>query len=97
MLSYVWPKDRPDLRARVAISLGFLGGAKVRICFKKILQLFLVSKLLSVEHSQLLGLSLTYIIISFIEQKLYDTGRYFFLNQKSDSINLMEFTSNRNV
>lgn len=31
MLSYVWPKDRPDLRARVAISLGFLGGAKVRI------------------------------------------------------------------
>uniref|UniRef100_A0A8C4LFD2 Iron-sulfur clusters transporter ABCB7, mitochondrial n=1 Tax=Equus asinus TaxID=9793 RepID=A0A8C4LFD2_EQUAS len=28
MLSYVWPKDRPDLRARVAISLGFLGGAK---------------------------------------------------------------------
>ena len=30
MLSYVWPKDRPDLRARVAISLGFLGGAKVR-------------------------------------------------------------------
>ena len=24
MLSYVWPKDRPDLRARVAISLGFL-------------------------------------------------------------------------
>lgn len=35
MLSYVWPKDRPDLRARVAISLGFLGGAKVRICFVK--------------------------------------------------------------
>lgn len=30
MLSYVWPEDRPDLRARVAISLGFLGGAKVR-------------------------------------------------------------------
>ncbi|XP_004685650.1 PREDICTED: ATP-binding cassette sub-family B member 7, mitochondrial isoform X1 [Condylura cristata] len=28
MLSYVWPKDRPDLRARVAISLGFLGSAK---------------------------------------------------------------------
>ncbi|XP_024411045.1 iron-sulfur clusters transporter ABCB7, mitochondrial [Desmodus rotundus] len=28
MLSYVWPKDRPDLRARVAISLGFLGCAK---------------------------------------------------------------------
>ncbi|XP_054937665.1 iron-sulfur clusters transporter ABCB7, mitochondrial isoform X2 [Physeter macrocephalus] len=28
MLSYVWPRDRPDLRARVAISLGFLGGAK---------------------------------------------------------------------
>lgn len=28
MFSYVWPKDRPDLRARVAISLGFLGGAK---------------------------------------------------------------------
>uniref|UniRef100_A0A8C0GEQ9 Iron-sulfur clusters transporter ABCB7, mitochondrial n=1 Tax=Chelonoidis abingdonii TaxID=106734 RepID=A0A8C0GEQ9_CHEAB len=28
MLSYVWPKDRPDLRARVAISLGFLAGAK---------------------------------------------------------------------
>ncbi|XP_051035150.1 iron-sulfur clusters transporter ABCB7, mitochondrial-like, partial [Phodopus roborovskii] len=34
MLSYVWPKDRPDLRARVAISLGFLGGAKVRICMR---------------------------------------------------------------
>uniref|UniRef100_A0A8C1JHY7 Iron-sulfur clusters transporter ABCB7, mitochondrial n=1 Tax=Cyprinus carpio TaxID=7962 RepID=A0A8C1JHY7_CYPCA len=31
MLSYVWPKDRPDLRARVAISLGLLAGAKV--CF----------------------------------------------------------------
>lgn len=30
MLSYVWPKDRPDLRARVAISLGFLASAKVR-------------------------------------------------------------------
>uniref|UniRef100_A0A8C9VZ48 Iron-sulfur clusters transporter ABCB7, mitochondrial n=1 Tax=Scleropages formosus TaxID=113540 RepID=A0A8C9VZ48_SCLFO len=29
MLSYVWPKDRPDLRARVAISLGLLAGAKV--------------------------------------------------------------------
>lgn len=29
MLSYVWPKDRPDLRARVAISLGFLASAKV--------------------------------------------------------------------
>ncbi|XP_015262471.1 PREDICTED: ATP-binding cassette sub-family B member 7, mitochondrial [Gekko japonicus] len=28
MLSYVWPKDRPDLRARVAISLGCLAGAK---------------------------------------------------------------------
>ncbi|NXC19933.1 ABCB7 protein, partial [Corythaeola cristata] len=28
MLSYVWPKDRPDLRARVAISLGFLASAK---------------------------------------------------------------------
>ncbi|KAM6151159.1 iron-sulfur clusters transporter ABCB7, mitochondrial [Rhynchocyon petersi] len=28
MISYVWPKDRPDLRARVAISLGFLVGAK---------------------------------------------------------------------
>ncbi|XP_061454434.1 iron-sulfur clusters transporter ABCB7, mitochondrial isoform X2 [Rhineura floridana] len=28
MLSYVWPKDRPDLRARVVISLGFLAGAK---------------------------------------------------------------------
>lgn len=31
MLAYVWPRDRPDLRARVAISLGFLGGAKVRM------------------------------------------------------------------
>lgn len=30
MLSYVWPKDRPDLRARVAISLGLLAGAKVK-------------------------------------------------------------------
>ncbi|KAG7244908.1 hypothetical protein INR49_024305 [Caranx melampygus] len=29
MLSYVWPKDRPDLRARVAISLGLLAGAKI--------------------------------------------------------------------
>uniref|UniRef100_A0A8C9NUD5 Iron-sulfur clusters transporter ABCB7, mitochondrial n=1 Tax=Serinus canaria TaxID=9135 RepID=A0A8C9NUD5_SERCA len=28
MLSYVWPKDRPDLRARVALSLGFLASAK---------------------------------------------------------------------
>lgn len=29
MLSYIWPKDRPDLRARVAVSLGLLAGAKV--------------------------------------------------------------------
>uniref|UniRef100_A0A3B3HGJ2 Iron-sulfur clusters transporter ABCB7, mitochondrial n=1 Tax=Oryzias latipes TaxID=8090 RepID=A0A3B3HGJ2_ORYLA len=29
MLSYVWPKDRPDLRARVAVSLGLLAGAKL--------------------------------------------------------------------
>uniref|UniRef100_A0A8C7HMX3 Iron-sulfur clusters transporter ABCB7, mitochondrial n=1 Tax=Oncorhynchus kisutch TaxID=8019 RepID=A0A8C7HMX3_ONCKI len=29
MLSYVWPKNRPDLRARVAIALGLLAGAKV--------------------------------------------------------------------
>ncbi|XP_070769074.1 iron-sulfur clusters transporter ABCB7, mitochondrial [Enoplosus armatus] len=29
MLSYVWPKNRPDLRARVAISLGLLAGAKI--------------------------------------------------------------------
>lgn len=29
MLAYVWPKDRPDLRARVAISLGLLAAAKV--------------------------------------------------------------------
>lgn len=29
MLTYVWPKDRPDLRARVAISLGLLAGAKI--------------------------------------------------------------------
>uniref|UniRef100_A0A8C5N1J2 Iron-sulfur clusters transporter ABCB7, mitochondrial n=1 Tax=Leptobrachium leishanense TaxID=445787 RepID=A0A8C5N1J2_9ANUR len=28
MFSYVWPKDRPDLRARVAISLGLLACAK---------------------------------------------------------------------
>nr|XP_033801677.1 ATP-binding cassette sub-family B member 7, mitochondrial isoform X2 [Geotrypetes seraphini] len=28
MFTYVWPKDRPDLRARVAISLGLLAGAK---------------------------------------------------------------------
>ncbi|KAM4834955.1 LOW QUALITY PROTEIN: iron-sulfur clusters transporter ABCB7, mitochondrial-like [Thomomys bottae] len=28
MLSYVWPKDKPDRPARVAVSLGFLGGAK---------------------------------------------------------------------
>nr|XP_021536690.1 ATP-binding cassette sub-family B member 7, mitochondrial-like [Neomonachus schauinslandi] len=36
MLSYVWPKDRPDLRARVAISLGFLGGAKVNFCITSV-------------------------------------------------------------
>ncbi|XP_078068026.1 iron-sulfur clusters transporter ABCB7, mitochondrial isoform X3 [Mustelus asterias] len=29
MFTHVWPKDRPDLRARVAISLGLLGGAKL--------------------------------------------------------------------
>uniref|UniRef100_A0A7N6BN33 Iron-sulfur clusters transporter ABCB7, mitochondrial n=1 Tax=Anabas testudineus TaxID=64144 RepID=A0A7N6BN33_ANATE len=29
MLSYVWPKDRPDLRTRVAVSLGLLAGAKI--------------------------------------------------------------------
>ncbi|XP_064876087.1 iron-sulfur clusters transporter ABCB7, mitochondrial [Oncorhynchus nerka] len=29
MMSYVWPKDRPDLRARVAIALGLLAGAKM--------------------------------------------------------------------
>ncbi|XP_043913622.1 iron-sulfur clusters transporter ABCB7, mitochondrial isoform X1 [Protopterus annectens] len=29
MLSYVWPKDRPDLRLRVAVSLGLLAGAKM--------------------------------------------------------------------
>uniref|UniRef100_H2ZZW0 Iron-sulfur clusters transporter ABCB7, mitochondrial n=1 Tax=Latimeria chalumnae TaxID=7897 RepID=H2ZZW0_LATCH len=29
MLSYVWPKDRPDLRARVAVSLGLLATAKL--------------------------------------------------------------------
>ncbi|XP_061581072.1 iron-sulfur clusters transporter ABCB7, mitochondrial [Cololabis saira] len=29
MLSYIWPKDRPDLRARVALSLGLLAGAKL--------------------------------------------------------------------
>ncbi|XP_053329978.1 iron-sulfur clusters transporter ABCB7, mitochondrial [Spea bombifrons] len=28
MFSYVWPKDRPDLRARVALSLGLLASAK---------------------------------------------------------------------
>uniref|UniRef100_A0AAY4DH13 Iron-sulfur clusters transporter ABCB7, mitochondrial n=1 Tax=Denticeps clupeoides TaxID=299321 RepID=A0AAY4DH13_9TELE len=32
MLSYVWPKDRPDLRVRVAVALGLLAGAKVREC-----------------------------------------------------------------
>lgn len=31
MLSYVWPKNRPDLRARVAISLSLLAGAKVSL------------------------------------------------------------------
>ena len=31
MLTYVWPKDRPDLRARVVLSLGLLAGAKVRV------------------------------------------------------------------
>uniref|UniRef100_A0A8C1PTR1 Iron-sulfur clusters transporter ABCB7, mitochondrial n=1 Tax=Cyprinus carpio TaxID=7962 RepID=A0A8C1PTR1_CYPCA len=29
MLMYIWPKDRPDLRARVALSLGLLAGAKI--------------------------------------------------------------------
>ncbi|CAF99084.1 unnamed protein product [Tetraodon nigroviridis] len=29
MLSYVWPKDRPDLRARVALSLGLLAASKL--------------------------------------------------------------------
>ncbi|XP_076018929.1 iron-sulfur clusters transporter ABCB7, mitochondrial [Genypterus blacodes] len=29
MLTYVWPKDRPDLRARVALSLALLAGAKI--------------------------------------------------------------------
>ncbi|XP_062381025.1 iron-sulfur clusters transporter ABCB7, mitochondrial [Sardina pilchardus] len=29
MMSYVWPKDRPDLRARVAISLGLLAVSKM--------------------------------------------------------------------
>ncbi|TRZ01031.1 hypothetical protein DNTS_034923 [Danionella cerebrum] len=29
MLTYVWPKDRPDLRARVVIALGLLAGAKM--------------------------------------------------------------------
>uniref|UniRef100_A0A4W3K4V2 Iron-sulfur clusters transporter ABCB7, mitochondrial n=1 Tax=Callorhinchus milii TaxID=7868 RepID=A0A4W3K4V2_CALMI len=29
MLSHVWPKDRPDLRARVAVSLGLLVSAKL--------------------------------------------------------------------
>ncbi|XP_034087093.1 ATP-binding cassette sub-family B member 7, mitochondrial isoform X1 [Gymnodraco acuticeps] len=29
MMSYVWPKNRPDLRARVAISLCLLAGAKM--------------------------------------------------------------------
>ncbi|XP_049602919.1 iron-sulfur clusters transporter ABCB7, mitochondrial isoform X2 [Syngnathus scovelli] len=29
MLTYVWPKDRPDLRARVTISLGLLAAAKI--------------------------------------------------------------------
>uniref|UniRef100_A0A8C5HR19 Iron-sulfur clusters transporter ABCB7, mitochondrial n=1 Tax=Gouania willdenowi TaxID=441366 RepID=A0A8C5HR19_GOUWI len=29
MLSYVWPKDRPDLRARVAFSLVLLAGSKL--------------------------------------------------------------------
>uniref|UniRef100_UPI00398EE099 iron-sulfur clusters transporter ABCB7, mitochondrial isoform X2 n=1 Tax=Pristiophorus japonicus TaxID=55135 RepID=UPI00398EE099 len=29
MLTHVWPKDRPDLRTRVAVSLGLLGGAKL--------------------------------------------------------------------
>jgi len=30
MFSYVWPKDRPDLRARVTVSLCLLAAAKVR-------------------------------------------------------------------
>nr|XP_055034202.1 iron-sulfur clusters transporter ABCB7, mitochondrial [Misgurnus anguillicaudatus] len=29
MFTYVWPKDRPDLRARVVISLSLLAGAKM--------------------------------------------------------------------
>ncbi|KAK1903636.1 ATP-binding cassette sub-family B member 7 mitochondrial [Dissostichus eleginoides] len=31
MMSYVWPKNRPDLRARVAISLCLLAGAKYAV------------------------------------------------------------------
>ncbi|TSL89852.1 ATP-binding cassette sub-family B member 7, mitochondrial [Bagarius yarrelli] len=29
MFAYVWPKDRPDLRARVAVSVGLLAAAKL--------------------------------------------------------------------
>ncbi|XP_032330569.1 ATP-binding cassette sub-family B member 7, mitochondrial [Camelus ferus] len=64
MLSYVWPKDRPDLRARVAISLGLLGGAKVRIR--------------EIMHFLLLYLSLMEFTpeISYFNNENYEAQRY---------------------
>jgi hypothetical protein len=29
---YIWPKDRPDLRARVGLALGLLLASKARVC-----------------------------------------------------------------
>uniref|UniRef100_A0A671WU41 Iron-sulfur clusters transporter ABCB7, mitochondrial n=1 Tax=Sparus aurata TaxID=8175 RepID=A0A671WU41_SPAAU len=43
MLSYVWPKNRPDLRARVAISLGLLAGAKIGKVGVRFLFCYLIS------------------------------------------------------
>lgn len=31
MFTYIWPKDKPEIRRRVIISLGLLVGAKVMI------------------------------------------------------------------
>lgn len=54
MLSYVWPKDRPDLRARVAISLGLLAGAKVK--WQRIVISCVISHLSPIKFFSLLKL-----------------------------------------
>lgn len=47
------------------------------------------------EHGQLLGLSLVCVIISFIEQKLYDTDIFF--SESKVCVNLMESTPKTSV